>query len=815
MVAKEKMLNQRERLIFGNPIKMRDGGKAIEGIKHANWTLLDDRGIIKEESYIPRGQDAAVIGMLHVQTHVREKRVGVFTQHVIEETYQDASMVTDVHHYGKIDKVFVAQQTPGNPSRIAKVRFRKIRKPELGDKHCLTPDHEVLTSKGWKFIDKVSKSDEVYVLKEDGSFGYEKPYGLYHKDCDNEMLYDLQSQQVDLRVTQDHNMWVKKRNSKAFEIVKAKDVMGTRVSYATSATNSNTGGYVATFDINDSIPEWVWGLSTENVRTLCNKIFDADTGVYVTTSATLADSLQRLALHAEWSARIKIDNTDANPLYFVCLNRDMNTPSVFESDREMLLPYTGKVYCIEVPSHVFYVRRNGKPVWTGNCSRHGQKGVVGMIIPQEDMPFSKDGIVPDIIINPHAFPSRMTIGHLVETVMSKMCCLEGNYGDGTVFLPFDHEELYNNLEKNGFDRHGNEILYNGRTGQQISTEIFFGPIFYYRLKHMVTDKIHARGGGPNEPRVFLTRQPTSGRSKKGGLRIGEMERDVLLAHGLSQFIKENMMEKSDRYTWAACKHCGIIAKYTPKKGIYECLGCANTELSLITTPYAFKLLVQELEAMGIQLRISTEEYTEELIPFHDDLLETIEEEVEETVKRMFDVATLPTPTTLVMPPVELKGGDILDLQEAEDDVESFTSEGGDLGLNDNDASFVNETVHDVDDDVSYNDDEDEDEDRADEDHMEDEDVAIKGVGTHEIVQQAQAPPTEPAPVKIIDLGMKGGGDPSGISNIAITDNNGNYKVSPIAGKVEPRTKYEQDIVTNPASQFSSDHAMLEFFGEKM
>jgi len=234
------------------------------------------------------------------------------------------------------------------------------------------------------------------------------------------------------------------------------------------------------------------------------------------------------------------------------------------------------------------------------CSRHGQKGVVGLILNEEDMPFNKDGIVPDIIINPHAIPSRMTIGHLVECVYAKLCSMKGCIGDGSVFVPVDLETMGKTLQDIGFEKHGNEILYNGRTGHQIATEVFFGPTYYLRLKHMVADKIHARSGGPRDQ---LTRQPPSGRSNEGGLRIGEMERDVLLSYGFAQFTKESMMERSDKYTWAVCKNCGRTAVYSK-----ECKGCSSDNIAVVQTPYAFKLMVQELETLGVTPRFITDDY---------------------------------------------------------------------------------------------------------------------------------------------------------------------------------------------------------------
>jgi len=388
MSASEKKVNDNEYYMFGNPVKLRDDGTQVQGIKHANYTLLDDNGFIPQESYIPRGQEAAVLGMIHVRKTMKEKQVGVLTEQVVETSYRDVSEITDVHHYGKIDKVFVVNKGLGNAERICKIRFRKTRRPELGDK---------------------------------------------------------------------------------------------------------------------------------------------------------------------------------------------------------------------------------------GCSRCAQKGVIGMILPAEDMPFTKDGIIPDLIINAHAFPSRMTIAHLVECVFSKLCTLEGVIGDGTVFLPFDKDSVFERLSTKGFEKYGNEMMYNGRTGEMINTEIFLGPTFYLRLKHMVTDKVHARGTGP---KVLLTHQPTSGRSKAGGLRIGEMERDVIVGHGMSQFVKESMMEKADKYVWAVCKHCGTLAKYAPKTNLMACQSCKSNQVSVISTPYSFKLLVQELESIGVQMRLSDMPFE-----FDDDVEFDDEEEV--------------------------------------------------------------------------------------------------------------------------------------------------------------------------------------------
>lgn len=373
ITATSKIVSQNERIIFGNPITMKESGIKVMGIKKRDYSFINDKGFIKEGTYIPQGQEVIIVGMLNVKEIYKEVKRGVFIEQVKETVYTDVSISTDNSLYGTVDKVYISNKLAGEDSIICKVRFLKIKKPEFGDKHA---------------------------------------------------------------------------------------------------------------------------------------------------------------------------------------------------------------------------------------SRHGQKGVIGMIIPEENMPYTKDGVRPDIIINPHAIPSRMTIGHLVESIFAKVCCLDGILGDATVFIPLEDEAIYKKLEDNGFNKYGNEILYNGFTGKQIDTEIFIGVTYYFRLKHMVAEKMNSRGIGKL---TGLTRQPTEGRRRGGGLRIGEMERDTVLSHGVSLFLKESMMERSDKYMWCVCKRCGTLVAFNITANINTCNNCNNDDVSVIQTPYAFKLLIQELEAMGIQPRINTEQ----------------------------------------------------------------------------------------------------------------------------------------------------------------------------------------------------------------
>ncbi|KAJ3039907.1 DNA-dependent RNA polymerase II [Rhizophlyctis rosea] len=238
------------------------------------------------------------------------------------------------------------------------------------------------------------------------------------------------------------------------------------------------------------------------------------------------------------------------------------------------------------------------------ASRHGQKGTVGITYRQEDMPFTCEGIAPDLIINPHAIPSRMTIGHLVECLLGKVATLTGDEGDATPFTDVTVDSVSKALQDRGYQRRGFEVLYHGHTGKKLTAQLYFGPTYYQRLKHMVDDKIHRYKSRARGPVQILTRQPVEGRSRDGGLRFGEMERDCMISHGAAQFLKERLFDASDAYRVHVCDICGLMAIANLTTKSFDCKACANkTDISQIYIPYACKLLFQELMAMNIAPRL--------------------------------------------------------------------------------------------------------------------------------------------------------------------------------------------------------------------
>lgn len=504
---------------FGNPALIGNWKDLKPGL---DYSKLDDRGIVREGEYV---DENTVI-------------VGAYMMSTTGGTINDASTTPQVWTRGRVEKVFVMVNNMG--LRLVKIRVVQDRIPELGDKFCLTDEHEVLTTDGWINIKDVTTAHTVVQRnKITGEEEWVNPNETFVFDNSDE-LYTFKSNNKTMKlvVTGDHRLWINNT------FIKAKDV-------------------------NTPIK---MGYKSEDIFDIPN-----------------------------------IENRNC------------------------------KVYCISVPSEVFLVRYKGKePVWTGNSNRHGQKGTIGALLRGHDMPRTKDGIVPDMIMNPHAIPSRMTIAQNLEQLLGKTAALSGAIGDGTSFMNdgSPQEAIGGILEKIGYEKYGNEVLYNGATGEQIQAAIFIGPVYGMRLKHMVEDKWQARGQGRKEQR---THQPTGGRGQQGGLKIGEMDRDAIIAHGGMSFVKESFMERSDGAKVPLCVACGTIPIYNPKLNIRICplcdgpvryigdsvnnleilppLGRPKSKIVEVQMPYSTKLLTQEQETyLNLTMRYITTSGTTHLAP---------------------------------------------------------------------------------------------------------------------------------------------------------------------------------------------------------
>jgi DNA-directed RNA polymerase II subunit RPB2 len=507
---------------FGNPALIGNWKDLKPGL---DYSKLDERGIVKEGEYV---DENTVI-------------VGAFMVGMKDGNISDASKTPQVWTRGRVEKVVVMVNNLG--LRLVKIRVVQDRMPELGDKFCLTDDHEVLTDNGWINIKDITTAHKVLQRnKETGKGEWVNPLETFIFDVyDNEdKLYNFTSKNRKLVVTAEHRLWTNNG------FIKAKDVYS-------------------------------------------NPIIMGDETV----------------------------------------QEEFKLETIFMKDC--------KVYCISVPSEVFLVRYKDKePIWTGNSNRHGQKGTIGAMLRGHDMPRTESGIIPDMIMNPHAIPSRMTIAQNLEQLLGKTAALSGAIGDGTSFMNdgSPQEAIGGILEQLGFEKYGNEVMYNGATGEQIKAAIFIGPVYGMRLKHMVEDKWNARGKGKKEIR---THQPTGGRGAQGGLKIGEMDRDAIIAHGGMSFVKESFMERSDGAKFPLCVACGTIPIYNPRLGIAICalcdgpvkyigdtvnnleilppLGRPKSKIVQVEMPYSTKLLTQEQEAyLNLTMRYITTSGIERLKP---------------------------------------------------------------------------------------------------------------------------------------------------------------------------------------------------------
>ena len=591
-------------------IRCKPDPSKTKAIKHGNYSKLNAHGFIPENMEV-ENRDIIIAKVVPIKENRNDPTK------VIKYEDQSKSFRTTEETY--IDKNYSGRN--GDGCNFAKTRVRITRKPVIGDKFCLTDDHDVLTlNRGWVPIANITLEDRIAQLnRTTNKLEYVNPLETLVFDHEGDM-YEVETQGMSQKVTLNHRMWIKKIDTLEYELIQAKDMMGKRVRFQSGGSpvtnpdmeiefgNQRYNGLqvdmflvilgifmaegwtyicekndiariefaanqpriqnaleeacdllglhyymnIETFiwyipheelakefakynvgAVNKTLPSWTRMLSARQAEIVLNSMclgYGDETATllhYSTSSIKLRDDVQILAQHAGYTAYYVARQIPyrTETSWDIGIRRKRLYPTLNynhskEQSRqtEEVTHFVGQVYCLRVPSEVFLVRRNGRCSFTGNSSRHGQKGTVGNIIPECNMPFTKDGLKPDLILNPHAIPSRMTIAHLKETLLGKLLIEIGMFGDGTSFGNLDVKTIAEELQKIGFESYGNEVLYDGHTGKQIETSIFVGPVFYQRLKHMVNDKEHSRSIGPV---VNLTRQPAEGRSRDGGFRIGK------------------------------------------------------------------------------------------------------------------------------------------------------------------------------------------------------------------------------------------------------------------------------------------------------
>jgi DNA-directed RNA polymerase beta subunit len=613
--------------------------------------------------------------------------------------------------------------TPRNDedALIAKVKLRSVRPLGIGDKLCLTPDHDVLTHRGWIPVADVALEDRVAIL--DGEcLRYEMPTELHAFDHDGDM-YCVDSMYINTMVTMDHRMYVAAARGGRFALEAARDIVGQPRYYKKNArwdapdvpvftaryvpNNGNKGDEIVYPDVNipmdiwldflgiwisdgnlvkanhcqiqitctkqrkvdhlravcaqmgfgvsshgknhyiyssqlyaallplnlgaphKHLPDYVWNVSARQANILLASLISGDGSVhrtnggvcYSTSSTRLADDIMRLASHCGISGYKCIDRpagsqrairggqvfASSYDSFKISLNKTHNTPPVNRAARQdAVVHYIGRVYCLTVRTGIFMVRRAGRPYFTGNSSREGNKGIVASMLNRVDMPYTVTGLVPDLIVNAHSIPTRMAINQLMEGVLARLAVERGSLVDATAFRKIDIDGAIAELETYGVRYGGHTKMLNGFTGEYMDTHIFIAPTCYQRLQKFVIDENYSIRRGPTSQ---LTHQPLDGRAKDGGLRIGEMERDVFMVHGAMRALHQKFYANSDGTTIYVCRVCHNRAIVNEREGIYKCKFCEDAaDIAEVQSSWVANLLMNECGAMGIRMQPELQPY---------------------------------------------------------------------------------------------------------------------------------------------------------------------------------------------------------------
>lgn len=584
------------------------------GIKiHSSYENINDNGHPKIGAILKK--DDIVIGKV-VRFTKTERETGNITQ-----AYLDKSIVYHETNPGIVERVLVTQNH--EKKTVIKVKIRIFRSLIVGDKlACYDEETTVLTMRGWlkfsqlKYTDKIATFDPVK-----NCIHYTIPTKLhsYEYICHGKRedqfppMIRVATQQADLLVTPNHRMWIK--TSANFHIKRADCCLGKKFFLQTHAkhftplheASRNTLWQDAAklkADIatgkNFLFPEIIWQLSQEKCRLilqlLATRKFENHYIIDLAAGQTVVlDELFRLTVHACYRA---LSYKDIDGLHLkVYLTDDVTVP--IEDYQTRVEPYVGKVYCCQVKSGLIVVKRNNKVCISGN-SRAAQKGICSLLIRRANMPFTKDGIVPDILFNPHGIITRMTMGHLLEILCGTIAANKATTMDASAFNGLNvRRDIEPLLQELGLTSLGDTEMYDGLTGQKMKAKIYTGFIYYQRLKHLVNDKVYARATGPRNRK---TKQPVHGRKASGALKLGTMEKDAIIAHGASGFLKEAFFDNSDHFEVFVSKKSGLIVAGNDEKQFY-----ASPDVVRVKMPWTTVMHNYLLQSLCIAPRLELEE----------------------------------------------------------------------------------------------------------------------------------------------------------------------------------------------------------------
>lgn len=504
--------------------------------------------------------------------------------------YTDRSMVYRKKEPAYVWKVIHAPNY--DDRKIIKIVFKTFRSTEIGCKFCVPDHNEVLTDKGWKRFCYLDGTELICSLV-DERIKYVKPVGIYHFEHDGEMI-QIRTPELFSTTTPDQKLYAKQHGRDSFELIRAQSAISQqKLTFKKDGIKLGVDASIESILENarydEPLPDQVWQLNQERSRELLIGLIGTP-DIYFAVSDVHANDLQRLALHAGWSATIKQG-------HIVHLNKTRNEPVVDASQCADAIHYVGMVSCVEVPSHVFYMRENGIAHWTGNSSRAGQKGVAGFLYDEADMPANKDGIRPDLIFNPLSLITRMTAGVIFEGMMAKLAAHTGTCPEATMFKKLDTDNIAAMLESHGFARNGTERLYNGMTGMYMDAEIFMAPMMYQTLQKYTIDTVYANSISPTD---VLTRQPLHGKKIAGALKIGSMETACMSVSSVN-FLQKKAGPHSDGIEDYICTRCNSRAVVVNEDAkLYSCNLCGDlASLVKFSTSHTSQLFFNELQAWSV------------------------------------------------------------------------------------------------------------------------------------------------------------------------------------------------------------------------